>query len=91
MVIFKDDMMIKSKQGLSDKDKLYVFLAIIAMLMFYGSIPATVLAEDTFYLWFLLAWVGYMYRSHCSNKSTKFISGLTPINSVYSAVQNSIL
>jgi hypothetical protein len=43
MVIYKDDMAIKSKQGLSTTDKVYVTFSIIFMIAFWGAIPLGVI------------------------------------------------
>jgi hypothetical protein len=89
MVIYKDDMMIKSKQGLSSTDKCYVTFAIIFMIAFYGAIPLGVIVDDALFA-IMSIWVIYCCWSSCCNKSTKFISGLIPIQQVYPAISAAI-
>jgi hypothetical protein len=58
MVIYKDDMMIKSKQGLRTSDKVYVFFAVIFMLAFWGAIPLGILVEQTLFA-LMSCWLVY--------------------------------
>jgi len=85
MVIYKDDMAIKSKQGLSTNDKVYVFFSVIFMIAFWAAIPLGITVKTELF-WIMTVMIVYCGWSHGYNKSTKFIHGLTPLQKIYPAI-----
>merc|ERR1712166_1122287 len=85
MVIYKDDMAIKSKQGLSTNDKVYVFFSVIFMIAFWGAIPLGITVKTELF-WIMTVMIVYCCWSYGCNKSTRFINGLTPLQKVYPAI-----
>lgn len=91
MVIYKDDMAIKCKTGLSGADQCYVIFAIIFMIAFYGAIPLGIMSYNPVFFSIMSVWLVYCCWSMCCNKATKFITGLIPLQQVYPAISAAIL
>jgi hypothetical protein len=90
MVIYKDDMAVKCKQGLNEMDKLYVVFSITMLILFWGCIPLAIVLYDFNYLHIMWVWLFYISWSCCIHKATFFIRGLTVLQDIYPAISSAI-
>lgn len=89
MAIYKDDMKINAKDGLSEEDWTYVGVSLISMLIFYGGITLGIVLDDGSYFYCILVIFVYWFFC-CKNKTTSYLVGLTALETVYSSIDSSI-
>jgi len=76
-VIFKDDMKVKSKSGLSEDECYYICFSVLCMCIFYAGIPLGIIYDSEFF-WCILAFFIYLFLS-CKTKVNSYMDGLVPV------------